>query len=32
MPIVTGEGSSIEFVGGMALTVIMSIVSSLLLA
>ena len=32
MPIVTGEGSSIEFVGGMALTVIMSIISSLLLA
>ena len=32
MPIVTGEGSSIEFVGGMALTVIMSIVSSLVLA
>jgi multidrug efflux pump subunit AcrB len=32
MPIVTGEGSSIDFVGGMALTVIMSIVSSLLLA
>ena len=32
MPIVTGEGSSIEFVGGMALTVIMSIISSLVLA
>ena len=32
MPIVTGEGSSIEFVGGLALTVIMSIISSLLLA
>ena len=30
MPIVTGEGSSIEFVGGMALTVIMSIISSFL--
>ena len=32
MPIVTGEGSSVEFVGGLAITVIMSIVSSLLLA
>ena len=32
MPIVTGEGSSTEFVGGLALTVIMSIISSLLLA
>jgi len=32
LPIVTGEGSSVEFVGGMALTVIMSIVSSLVLA
>jgi multidrug efflux pump subunit AcrB len=32
LPIVTGEGSSIEFVGGMALTVIMSITSSLILA
>ncbi|MDA9113757.1 efflux RND transporter permease subunit [Gammaproteobacteria bacterium] len=32
LPIVTGEGSSIEFVGGMALTVIMSITSSLVLA
>jgi len=32
LPIVTGEGSSGEFVGGMALTVIMSIVSSLVLA
>ena len=32
LPIVTGEGSSIEFVGGLALTVIMSIVSSLILA
>ena len=32
MPIVTGEGSSIEFVGGLALTVIMSIISSLMLA
>ena len=28
MPIVTGEGSSVEFVGGLALTVIMSIASS----
>ena len=28
----TGEGSSIEFVGGLALTVIMSIISSLILA
>ena len=28
----TGEGSSVEFVGGMALTVIMSITSSLVLA
>ena len=32
MPIVTGEGSSVEFVGGLAITVIMSIVSSLVLA
>ena len=32
LPIVTGEGSSIEFVGGMAMTVIMSITSSLVLA
>ena len=32
MPIVTGEGSSVEFVGGLALTVIMSIASSLILA
>ncbi len=32
MPIVTGEGSSVEFVGGLAITVIMSIISSLLLA
>ena len=32
LPIVTGEGSSIEFVGGLALTVIMSIISSLILA
>jgi len=32
MPIVTGEGSSVEFVGGLALTVIMSILSSLILA
>ena len=32
MPIVTGEGSSVEFVGGLALTVIMSICSSLILA
>ena len=32
LPIVTGEGSSIEFVGGLAKTVIMSIVSSLILA
>ena len=32
LPIVTGEGSSVEFEGGMALTVIMSIVSSLVLA
>jgi multidrug efflux pump subunit AcrB len=32
LPIVTGEGSSIEFVGGLATTVIMSIVSSLVLA
>ena len=32
LPIVTGEGSSVEFVGGMALTVIMSITSSLVLA
>lgn len=32
LPIVTGEGSSIEFVGGLATTVIMSIVSSLFLA
>ncbi len=32
MPIVTGDGSSIEFVGGLAVTVIMSIISSLLLA
>jgi len=32
MPIVTGEGSSVEFVGGLAVTVIMSIVSSLVLA
>ena len=32
LPIVTGEGSSIEFVGGMAMTVIMSIISSLVLA
>ena len=32
MPIVTGEGSSIEFVGGLAKTVIMSISSSLILA
>ena len=32
LPIVTGEGSSIEFVGGLAKTVIMSIVASLILA
>ena len=32
MPIVTGEGSSVEFVGGLAITVIMSIVASLVLA
>ena len=32
LPIVTGEGSSVEFVGGLAITVIMSIVSSLVLA
>jgi len=32
LPIVTGEGPSIEFVGGLALTVIMSITSSLILA
>tara|TARA_Y200000002_G_scaffold228985_1_gene189088 strand:- start:5137 stop:8199 length:3063 start_codon:yes stop_codon:yes gene_type:complete len=32
LPIVTGEGSSIEFVSGLAITVIMSIVSSLVLA
>jgi len=32
LPIVTGEGSSIEFVGGLATTVIMSIASSLILA
>jgi len=32
LPIVTGEGSSVEFVGGLAITVIMSIVSSLMLA
>ena len=32
LPIVTGEGSSVEFVGGLAITVIMSIVSSLILA
>ena len=32
LPIVTGEGSSIEFVGGLATTVIFSIVSSLFLA
>jgi multidrug efflux pump subunit AcrB len=32
LPIVTGEGPSIEFVGGLALTVIMSITSSLVLA
>ena len=32
LPIVTGEGSSIEYVGGLAITVIMSIVSSLVLA
>ena len=32
LPIVTGEGSSVEFVGGMALTVIMSIDYSLVLA
>ena len=32
LPIVTGEGSSIEFVGGMAMTVLMSITSSLVLA
>ena len=32
LPVVTGEGSSIEFVGGLAMTVIMSIVSSLVLA
>ena len=32
MPIVTGDGSSIEFVGGLAVTVIMSIISSLILA
>ena len=32
MPIVTGEGSSVEFVGGLAITVIMSIIASLVLA
>ena len=32
LPIVTGQGSSIEFVGGLATTVILSIVSSLFLA
>ena len=32
MPIVTGEGSSIEFVSGMGITVIFSIISSLFLA
>ena len=32
LPIVTGEGPSIEFVSGLALTVIMSITSSLALA
>jgi multidrug efflux pump subunit AcrB len=32
LPIVTGEGSSIEFVGGLAITVILSIISSLVLA
>ena len=32
LPIVTGEGSSIEFVGGLATTVIMSRASSLILA
>ena len=32
MPIVTGEGSSIEFVSGMGITAIFSIISSLFLA
>ena len=32
LPIVTGEGPSVEFVSGLALTVIMSITSSLVLA
>ena len=32
MPIVTGEGPSVEFVGGLAITVIMSIIASLVLA